>query len=106
MGVHIAKREAVTMTTVVQAVASVTSLGRDAPECHLSDKFNPEISVSNVHTHTHTTQMCVCVYSLWLLPAGTAGPCCHGYPSIPTRVQDEIQNPAAHNAICAILQKP
>ncbi len=61
MGVHIAKRGAVTMTTVVQEVASVTSLGRDAPECHLSDKFNPEISVSNVHTHTHTTQMCVCV---------------------------------------------
>ncbi len=87
MGVHIAKRGAVTMTTVVQEVASVTSLGRDAPECHLSDKFNPEISISYLRVRVCE---CVCV---WLLPAGTAGPCCHGYPSIPMRVQDEIQNP-------------
>ncbi len=63
MGVHIAKRGAVTMTTVVQEVARVTSLGRDAPECHLSDKFNPEISISYLHVRVCVC-VCVCVQSV------------------------------------------
>lgn len=56
MGVHVAKRGVVTMTTVVQEVAKVTRLGRETPECHLSEKFNPEIKNSYLHTNAHTPQ--------------------------------------------------
>lgn len=89
VGVLVAKRGAVTMTTVVQEVARVTRLGKDTPERHLSEKFNPEIKIS----YLHTPQLHVCVCSRWLLPSGAAGACCHGYSSIPIRMQDEIQNP-------------
>lgn len=58
VGVLVAKRGAVTMTTVVQEVARVTRLGKDTPERHLSEKFNPEIKISYLHTHLNC--MCVC----------------------------------------------
>lgn len=62
VGVLVAKRGAVTMTTVVQEVARVTRLGKDTPERHLSEKFNPEIKISYLQTHLNC--MCVCVQSV------------------------------------------
>lgn len=73
VGADTAKRGVVPMTTVGQEVARVTILGRDAPECHLSKKISPEITISESHTHPPMLYskrvlvsmfVCVCGYRL------------------------------------------